>query len=83
LPDWAGTLQALAMECLPGEPLMSRDNLASMRVPNVATGRHPGLTDLGIAPAELRGIAKTCLVRCVDALIARKVHRWTSALRRA
>jgi hypothetical protein len=36
-------LQALAMECLPGEPLMSRDNLDSMRVPNVASGQLPGL----------------------------------------
>ncbi|MEN9889341.1 MAG: hypothetical protein RL559_1378, partial [Pseudomonadota bacterium] len=28
LPRWVGWLQALAMEMLPGEPLMSRDNLA-------------------------------------------------------
>jgi uncharacterized protein YbjT (DUF2867 family) len=61
LPDWAGTLQALAMECLPGEPLMSRDNLASMRVPNVATGKHPGLDRLGIAAADLRSVAATYL----------------------
>lgn len=57
LPDWAAQLQALAMECLPGEPLMSRDNLASMRVPNVATGHHPGLQALGIVPAALQGTA--------------------------
>ena len=57
LPDALGQLQALTMEWLPGEPLMSRDNLASMRVPNVATGRLPGLGDLGITPASLDSIA--------------------------
>jgi NADH dehydrogenase len=41
LPHALGWLQALAMECLPGEPLMSRDNLA--------TGRHPGIGQLGVA----------------------------------
>ena len=33
---------------LPGEPLMSGDNIDSMKVPNVATGRLPGLESLGI-----------------------------------
>jgi NADH dehydrogenase len=48
LPRAAGWLQALAMECLPGEPLMSRDNLDSMRMDNVATGAVPGLSALGV-----------------------------------
>ena len=48
LPMFMGQLQALAMECLPGEPLMSRDNLASMKAPNVATGKLPDLARLGI-----------------------------------
>ncbi|MES2957660.1 MAG: complex I NDUFA9 subunit family protein [Pseudomonadota bacterium] len=52
-----GHLQALLMECLPGEPLMSRDNLASMRQPNVASGTLPGLASLGIAPASPLQIA--------------------------
>ena len=38
------------MSLLPGEPLMSRDNLLSMRVPNVASGQLPGLAALGIRP---------------------------------
>ncbi|MFY9509362.1 MAG: complex I NDUFA9 subunit family protein, partial [Rubrivivax sp.] len=42
LPAWAGRLQALALECLPGPPLLSRDNLLSMAVPNVAGGTLPG-----------------------------------------
>ncbi len=57
LPDALGKLQALAMEMLPGAPLMSRDNLASMRVPNVASGKLPGLAQLGIAAATLESVA--------------------------
>ncbi|OYU82572.1 MAG: NAD-dependent dehydratase, partial [Burkholderiales bacterium PBB5] len=57
LPEWAGLLQAAAMGWLPGEPLMSRDNVLSMRVPNVATGTLPGLADLGIPPDALRTLA--------------------------
>ena len=63
LPRWVGWLQALAMEMLPGEPLMSRDNLASMQVDNVASGQMPGLQALGIAPAALSGVAPTYLGR--------------------
>jgi glutathione S-transferase len=44
------------MECLPGEPLLSRDNLASMTVPNVASGQQPGLAELGITPAALEAV---------------------------
>ena len=56
LSDALGRLQARAMELLPGAPLMSRDNLDSMRVPNVATGQWPGLQALGIAPATLASV---------------------------
>jgi len=56
LPHALATLQALAMACLPGEPLLSRDNLASLTVPNVAGGRLPGLAALGITPASLEGV---------------------------
>lgn len=57
LPMAIGRLQALAMECLPGPPLMSRDNLDSMRAPNIASGTLPGLETLGITPASLAQIA--------------------------
>jgi uncharacterized protein YbjT (DUF2867 family) len=57
LPDALGRIQALAMELLPGEPLMSRDNLASMRVANIAGGQLPGLADLGITAATLASVA--------------------------
>ena len=57
LPRWAGRLQALAMELLPGEPLMSRDNVDSMRLPNVASGKLPGLAELGITAMALEAVA--------------------------
>lgn len=57
LPDGLARLQALALELLPGEPLMSRDNLDSMKVPSVASGRLPGLEQLGIRAADIASVA--------------------------
>jgi len=57
LPGGLATLQAMVMELLPGEPLISRDNLASMTVPNVATGTLPGLDALGIRASALSAVA--------------------------
>ena len=57
LPDVLAWPQAIAMELLPGTPLMSRDNLLSMQVPNVATGQWPGLPALGITPAAVEAVA--------------------------
>jgi len=51
LPEAMAYLQALVMEMLPGAPLMSRDNLASMQVDNIAAGELPGLSELGVANA--------------------------------
>jgi NADH dehydrogenase len=61
LPAFAGRLQALLMELLPGQPLMSRDNIDSMKVPNIASGKLPGLESLGIVPAALEAIGPTYL----------------------
>lgn len=61
LPRLLGRLQAGLMECLPGEPLMSRDNLDAMSVDNVATNQWPGLAALGIAAASVHTIAPTYL----------------------
>ncbi len=63
LPASLGCAQAMALELLPGEPMMSRDNIDSMRVPNVATGQHPGLDSLGIRPAALEAVAPGYLGR--------------------
>ncbi len=56
LPDSMARLQAWTLECLPGEPLMSRDNLDSMKVPNVASGVLPGLASLGITPQSIESV---------------------------
>ena len=57
LPLWLGRAQGLAMEWLPGEPLMSRDNVDSLKVDNLPDGAALGLAALGIAPASIYAIA--------------------------
>lgn len=57
LPGFAAWLQALVMEAMPGEPLLSRDNLASMRVPSIASGTLPDLQALGVGAASLEAVA--------------------------
>lgn len=61
LPALLGRLQAWLMELLPGEPLMSRDNLDSMRIDNLASGKLPGLPALGIQAAALTTIVPSYL----------------------
>ena len=63
IPRWAGEMQARVMELLPGQPLMSRDNLASMEVANVATPGMQDLSELGIQPAALLPIAQEYLTQ--------------------
>ncbi|CAN7648452.1 complex I NDUFA9 subunit family protein [Massilia sp. LjRoot122] len=55
LPDWAARLQARVFELLPGDPVISRDNLASMKTDNVVDPRTQALT------AEALGIKLTSL----------------------
>jgi uncharacterized protein YbjT (DUF2867 family) len=55
MPMVIGRLQALLFECLPGKPLMSRDNLDSLRVDN--TSKAPLSPDLGIVATPLEEIA--------------------------
>lgn len=61
LPMTLARLQALVMELAPGEPLISRDNLDSMKVDSVAGGLLPGLQALGIAPTAVSAIAPSYL----------------------
>jgi NADH dehydrogenase len=61
VPEWVGQLQAGAMALMPGEPLMSSDNLRSMRVDNVRTGSGPDLHTLGITPSGVQAIVPTYL----------------------
>lgn len=55
-------LQAALFEHLPGEPLITRDNLDSMRVDNVASG--PIAPELGIEPASIEATAPLYLLSC-------------------
>jgi uncharacterized protein YbjT (DUF2867 family) len=60
LPDVLGRLQALAVEMVPGPPLMSRDNFDSMKIDNVSSvGWNE--TALGFVPTPLAMIAPTYL----------------------
>lgn len=54
LPDGIARLQARLMELAPGEPLLSRDNLDSMKRDNVASVQpYVPAPELGIGPAPL------------------------------
>ncbi|MCW7539309.1 complex I NDUFA9 subunit family protein [Aquabacterium sp. A7-Y] len=79
LPAALGRLQALLLEALPGEPLMSRDNLASMQVDNIASGRLPALEALGIVPAALEAVAPRYLA---DPGLGRRVYVLRATARR-
>lgn len=61
LPESMGRLQAWFMERMPGGPLMSRDNLDSMKVDNVAT--HPMDPVLNLVPIPLEVVAPKYLGR--------------------
>jgi uncharacterized protein YbjT (DUF2867 family) len=61
LPTALAWPMAWCMEWLPGEPLISRDNLLSMEVPNIASGHCPGLEALGIAPTPLDAVGPAML----------------------
>jgi NADH dehydrogenase len=79
LPAALARLQAFFMELLPGTPLMSRDNLDSMRVDNVCSGKLPGLERLGIEPAPLEAIAPRYLGHVSG---EKRLEAWRSRARR-
>jgi NADH dehydrogenase len=57
LPDWAAWLQARAMELVLPVPLLTRDNLLSMRVPSVTASALP----FGLRATALEAVAPTWL----------------------
>jgi len=63
LPMALGRLQAGLLEHAPGPTLMSRDNIDSMRVPNVASGTLPGLDALGITAAAIETVMPAVLAQ--------------------
>ena len=76
LPRALGYAQALLMQLLPGEPLLSTDNLRSLEVNNVASGQLPGLRALGIEPQALEPLAARYLDQAgrADPLLALRKH---------
>lgn len=75
LPDWAARLQARLFELLPGDPLVSRDNLDSMLVDNVVAADTHALTaeSLGIKLTAIESAAPHYLNRH-DRLDAYRTH---------
>lgn len=61
LPDRMGRMQAWLMEHMPGAPLLSRDNLDSMKVDNVAS--QPLSPELALVPEALETVAPRYLSR--------------------
>lgn len=55
VPMGVGRLQAMLFECLPGRPLMSRDNLDSLRRDNICLG--PIAPELNVVPTGLEAVA--------------------------
>ena len=59
MPFFIGQLQAFFFECLPGAPLMSRDNLDSLTVDNVSVNGIDPI--LGVVPTPLESVAPNYL----------------------
>lgn len=79
LPSAIGRLQAMLFELLPGEPLISRDNLDSLSLPSVARPGAPGLPALGIQPASLGRVAPMWLQGNQG---TGRLNRWRASARR-
>ena len=63
LPLALGYVQALVLQCLPGEPLMSTDNIAAMEVDNVGTPGAQPLAGWNRPPASVAAVAPSYLGR--------------------
>lgn len=55
MPMGVGRMQARLFECMPGTPLMSRDNLDSLRRDNICSG--PIAPELHVVPTGLEAVA--------------------------
>ena len=77
LPAGLAWPMAACMEWMPGTPLLSRDNLLSMEVANVASGHRPGLEALGIVPTPLEAVGPAMLGGGVEPA---RLDRWRAAV---
>lgn len=64
LPDALARVQAAVLEHMPGGPLLSRDNLDSMRLDNVLSG--PMAPELRVQPASLEVVMPDVLAHARD-----------------
>jgi NADH dehydrogenase len=78
LPSALGWALAWLLEHAPGPTLMSRDNLRSLQVDSVASGREPTLQALGIEPAS---IAQAWAQEQGDAALMGELLHWRAAQR--
>jgi len=78
ISDSLARLQIALLSLLPGEPLMTQDNLLSLGVPNIATGGLPTLYKLGIDPAPLEAVAPLILGNYLQA----RLVRWRAVARK-
>ena len=65
MPQVIGRMQAMFFECMPGVPLMSRDNLDSLSVDNVSEGAMDA--ELGVVATPLESVAPVYLARTASA----------------
>ncbi len=65
MPQFIGRMQAMFFECMPGVPLMSRDNLDSLSVDNVSEGAMDA--ELGVVATPLESVAPVYLARTASA----------------
>lgn len=61
IPMFMGRMQAMVFECLPGEPILSRDNLDSLKMDNIYEGQMS--PDLDIVATPLESVAPVYLRR--------------------
>lgn len=61
MPMFFGRIQAAFFECMPGTPVMSRDNLDSLSVDNVSAGQMD--PELGVVATPLESVAPVYLAR--------------------
>ncbi len=61
LPEGLARIEAVGFELLPGDPLISRDNIDSMKVPSIASGKLPTLARFHIPPRAMDSVMRDLL----------------------
>ncbi|MAQ70921.1 MAG: NAD-dependent dehydratase [Alphaproteobacteria bacterium] len=53
IPFWIAKLQGFFMSLLPGEPILTADQVKSLQSDNVESGQFPDMQDMGITPTAM------------------------------